>query len=676
MGSPTGQGGPINFGNLPPGLSAEFIQAMLGTPRGSTLPGISINGSFGAYGQPLDNGSIASLIDQTGLPNTRRVLTCVGDATPIPDWNNINNDPPGACLDGSGPGTFSTNVPSVQVYDPSFHTPLVWRANLGIDGIRLPKKWTLALTGLYSYGINRQSALDLNLNRTVRFNIADEADRPVYVSPDAIIPSTGVVAPGAYRINPEYGAVRNIISDLHNYTAQIQATIAPPRPLLHGKMQISTTYVLNRTRTEQRGLGGGGGGGGIGEFRIITSAGSFSSFGFGGGGSYALGGDPFAKGWVSGNQPTHQIRTNTSFRAWWFNVNMQLNVYSGTPFTPSVSGDLNGDGMNNDLAFIPNPATTPDTALASQMNQLLATAPAGARKCLEKQMGQVAGVNSCSTQWSARLDFNINWQPPRSFGFGDRLRITSTMQNTSGALVRLFGLEDTPLGRGSLSQTANGQLLYVTGFDPATQRYKYQVNQLFGQPTNFGSARRRYPPFQVQLGLEYKLGGPATAPMARSMGFLPSGKEPPYTADQIREKLGRLSRDPVQQILVRKDSIALNADQVAKLQAISAEFRAKADSALEPVFEYIIKKGRKIDDTQLSSRLSKAQPQIQRMLVDANTRARALLTPAQIKMLPVMANIPGLSVPAGGAKGAADKSGGGATEVKTPLMVKIPDGEE
>ena len=89
----------------------------------------------------------------------------------------------------------------------------------------------------------------------------------------------------------------------------------------------------------------------------------------------------------------------------------------------------------------------------------------------------------------------------------------------------------------------------------------------------------------------------------------------------------------MQVILVRKDSIALTKDQVSQLEAISKEFRAQSDSALEPVFDYIMRKGRKIDDQQLSSRLSKAQPQIQRMLKEADARARALLTPAQIKML-------------------------------------------
>ena len=305
------------------------------------------------------------------------------------------------------------------------------------------------------------------------------------------------------------------------------------------------------------------------------------------------------------------------------------------------------------------------------MNQLLATAPAGARDCLRKQLGRMAGVNSCTTQWQARLDFNINWQPPRSFGFGDRLRITTTMQNTSGALVRLFGLENTPLGRGALSTTANSQLLYVTGFDPVTQSYKYQVNQLFGQPSNFGTARHRYPPFQVQLGLEYKLGGPPTAPMALSMGLLPGGKQPPYTADQIRDKLSRMTRDPVQQILVRKDSMALSQDQVNQLEAISREFRARSDSAMEPVFDYVIRKGRKIDDQQLSSRLSRARPQIQRMLADADTRARALLTPAQIRMLPVTPTLPGGITLPGAARLKADGGAGAGTELK----VIRPDGD-
>lgn len=98
--------------------------------------------------------------------------------------------------------------------------------------------------------------------------------------------------------------------------------------------------------------------------------------------------------------------------------------------------------------------------------------------------------------------------------------------------------------------------------------------------------------------------------------------------------------------------------------AISKEFRARSDSALEPAFDYIMRKGRKLDDQQLSSRLSKAQPQIQRMLADASTRAKAVLTPAQLRMLPVTPTLPGMARPGGAKPGA-----GGETQ-----MIKIGGG--
>ncbi len=665
MGNPSGQGGPIalgGLGNLPP----EFVMAMLGTPSGSTAPGWAVNGTIGAYGQPLDNGSVSSLIDQTGLPNTRRILTCVGDVTPIPNWSNATAAAPTACLDGTGSQVFSSNVPSIQVYDKSFHTPVSWRANLGIDGIRLPKKWTLGINTFYNLGVNGQSLQDLNLNTTSYFTLPGEANRQVYVPTDAIVPSTGLVAPNAYRINHDYGAVRNVISDLKNYTVQAQATIAPPRAILNNKMTLSATYVYNYSQRQQRGLGGSGFG--AGNFVVFRDGVSFS--GGGGGGGFAIDGDPNKVAWVPGTQPTHTLSINNRVRLWWFNISTRLNISSGTPYTPSVSGDVNGDGLNDDLAFIPDPSKTTDPALAAQMNALLAAAPAHARECLMKQLGQVAGINSCSTQWQARIDLRLDWQPPRSFGFGDRLRFTTQFSNASSALVRLFGLEDTPLGRGALGTDAQGQLLYVTGFDPVTRNYKYQVNQLFGQPSNYGSARH-YPPFQVQVGLQYQLGGPNRAPMATSMGFIPGPKEPPYTTNQIKAKLQQLSKDPVQPILVRKDSIALTADQVTQLEAISKKFRAQSDSALQPVFDYIMQKGRGIDDQQLGSRLQKATPQIQKMLVAADAAARALLTPAQLRMIPAatgttpaspgagMQGAPKLPAAGGGSDVQVKKAGGG-----------------
>jgi len=41
-------------------------------------------------------------------------------------------------------------------------------------------------------------------------------------------------------------------------------------------------------------------------------------------------------------------------------VNYFQRFTSGTPFTPLVASDINGDGYANDRAFIANPATTAD----------------------------------------------------------------------------------------------------------------------------------------------------------------------------------------------------------------------------------------------------------------------------------------------------------------------------
>src|ERR1019366_7715226 len=102
--------------------------------------------------------------------------------------------------------------------------------------------------------------------------------------------------------------------------------------------------------------------------------------------------------------------------------------------------DINGDGRANDRAFIPGPGA--DTALAAQMATLLASAPAGAKHCLEAQAGSVAGGNSCRTPWQARLDLNIALVPPQSLGGGSRFRVTTSFLNAGGAQERLLGLEN------------------------------------------------------------------------------------------------------------------------------------------------------------------------------------------------------------------------------------------
>src|SRR5207237_5293502 len=107
----------------------------------------------------------------------------------------------------------------------------------------------------------------------------------------------------------------------------------------------------------------------------------------------------------------------------WIDLTSILRVASGQPYTPRIGGDINGDGSRNDRAYIFNPATTSDTAVANGMARLLANGPANARDCLLGQVGTIAGRNSCGSAWMPSLDFQANLRPYLGAALGRRVNM-------------------------------------------------------------------------------------------------------------------------------------------------------------------------------------------------------------------------------------------------------------
>ena len=573
---------------------------------------ITISGGVGAFRGVIQPGMISGMIDATGLPNTLKQLTCVGDATPVPDWSLYMSDPgaaPTECLDGTAPAEFSSDRPNVRTFDPSFQAPISWRGNLQLDGLSY-HGWGIGLSYTYSLGLNGQSGIDLNLQRTPEFSLPAEEQRPVFVSPDAIVPATGLVAPGASRLTPRFGSVTSYVSDLRSVASQFNISLRPPKPLF-GKLPLNITYTHSGQRAQERGFDG------------------------------STAGDPFARDWAAGQQPSHQVTLYTSFGKKWLSLSMRATLTSGIPYTPMIVGDVNGDGRSNDRAFIFDPATTSDTLLAGQMRSLLASAPGRVRACLEKQLGQIAERNSCRTGWRLQPDINLNVNPPLpGLGAdGDRLRFSVTTVNAMGALLRLFGLEDTQFG----SMTASARdfdrtLLYVDGFDPATKKYEYRVNQLFGElgSRRGGVRRSRFRnPFQVQLGVSYHFGGPPRRTLARSLGLVSEDKKAaPLTEQEVRARLERLTRNPVDAIVALRDSLLLTENQLARIRKLSGEFDAQADSMLAPLVRYVIDHGRKTEDDELQKRIGKVMPEMAKLMSSTLQRAGEVLTAEQRERLP------------------------------------------
>ncbi|MEP6729629.1 MAG: hypothetical protein ABJE10_03270 [bacterium] len=74
----------------------------------------------------------------------------------------------------------------------------------------------------------------------------------------------------------------------------------------------------------------------------------------------------------------------------WFSIALTGRAASGRPFTPMLDGDMNGDGLSNDRAFIFSP-TSSNAAIAEGMSQLIGNASSRTRKCLLAQVGTIAG---------------------------------------------------------------------------------------------------------------------------------------------------------------------------------------------------------------------------------------------------------------------------------------------
>jgi hypothetical protein len=215
-------------------------------------------------------------------------------------------------------------------------------------------------------------------------------------------------------------------------------------------------------------------------------------------------GNPLDVEWArSGFDSRHQIQYSLGYNFFdAVRVNWFGNFRSGSPYTPLVQGDINGDGYSNDRAFIYNPATTTDPALAASMQSLLNSATGNARDCLQKQLGQLAARNSCQGPWISQATMSIAFNPLK-FRMPQRATLSLQVGNPLGAADLLLHGNNNLRGWGQFS-FPDPNLLAVRGFDPQTRRYNYEVNQRFGSTQPSLTAVRA--PVTVTAMMRFDLG--------------------------------------------------------------------------------------------------------------------------------------------------------------------------
>ncbi len=576
-----------------------FVRSGDGSPPTTTL-----RGGFGEFRGRALSQLFAQAANANGLGNGVTQLVCFGSAAPAPDWGAYLRDPSAIPAQCAGPDSTLLRRPNVTVISPDFAAPRAWRSSLGVSH-RFFQRYTLSLDLSYARGVGQTGSIDVNLDATPRLTLADEANRPVYVPAGAIEPSTGALSMIPSRRSSAFGHVSEITSTLHSETKQLTLSL---NTFTFRGMTLNASYTYMRSRDQSYGFSGGG---------------SFGS---------STSGNPNVPEWgVSDLERRHSFLLMTTYPITpALEITAIGRVTSGAPYTPMVATDVNGDGLANDRAFIFDPSTATDTAIANGMARLLGSTSGRVRSCLESQLGRIASRNSCTAPWQSSLDMQLNWRPA-AFGLQRRLTVSVQALNVLAGLDRMLHGADHLRGWGQPT-FPDRTLLYVRGFDPASGRFLYTVND------HFGASANRQSPFRIpfQLAIQGRLTvGPD--PARQSMRVLFGGRNgAPPSADELRTRLARSIPNPFERILEVNDSVGLHLtpDQVARLHALSDSLRIASDTALDSLAATLAAAAKDGDPRTLALKIRPRLEGARRLALQAVDQAKAVLTPEQWAKVP------------------------------------------
>ncbi len=612
--------------------------------RGFAPPLLTVRGGVGVFRGTMPSSLPGTAQAQSGLLNTEAQLICVGDAVPNADWNAFGTNPaliPSECLGGANTPA-RAGVPNITTYASDFGAAKTIRASLGASK-RFWTTWSLNVDASYTRGIDQSATRDLNLNTTPAFRLSGEDNRPVYVGADRIITGTGAIPLSASRLDDEFGRVNQVFSGLENSATQFTAAVST---FLRRGATVNLSYSWLRSRDEG---GTGGGGGGFGGGR------GGGGGGFAGTGSIQTPGDPNEFIWArSSGERRHNIQANI---LWPFSQSLEVSlvgrITSGTPYTPVVSGDINGDGSRNDIAYIYDPAAATDPVVAAGMDRLVNSLSGNARECLLSQFGRIAERNSCTGPWQPSLDLQMNWRPGM---FDNRLAISFSTVNLLGGLDELFHGADGIKGWGGFARP-DATLLQVNGFDATANQFSYVVNERFGA-TGAGATAIRSP-FQLAVQMRYSIGQDRLRDLRRNF-FGAGAAGQPTLAQQIVGRIDSIAPHPAKATLGLQKELVLAPQQITALQAIVDS----TDRALRPFVDTlkveVEKAGTNPDLTRIFPLLQPILRQIQTNQTGGLAQVKAILTDAQWALLPDSVKTPTQGNPFFGGTGGAGGPGRGA----------------
>jgi hypothetical protein len=489
-------------------------------------------------------------------------FTCIGNAAPRPDWARFLADTstvPAHCDNGSQP-VYSQTGPGLAAYDDGFTVGHSWRADVGWKA-PLVRRVSGTVSAMLALNSQQPETVDRNFSGVARSSLPDEANRPLFVNPPSVVAATGAISPVDSRVDTRAGFVnvreatgrsRAMSLTLGTQTSQVYLPTTS-----HVAWRFSGAYTLTDIRAQTNG------------FASTAS-------------------DPRTRTDAPGYFSRHALQLSTALSVpdWaLFSVGWQLR--SGTAYTPVVAGDINGDGIANDRAFVFNPSQTPDTAVRRGMEALLRSAPSGAATCLTNQLGTIAKANSCWGPWSSSLNASVELDAFR-LHVPNRGRVSIRFTNVLALADRVIHGESGLHGWGQPA-IADPVLLTARGFDPVKQRFAYVVNPRFGD-TWLGKVFSS--PFRITLDVNLHLGpGQERSVLERDIER-DSVRYGVRDSAEVHAKLRRRPTNLFDGITSQSSTLGLTRAQVVTIDSLTMVHEARREAAYGALAQWMATAGR------------------------------------------------------------------------------------
>jgi outer membrane receptor protein involved in Fe transport len=383
----------------------------------------------------------------------------------VPNFTADPNAQPFDCAGGTSQPTAPTNQGEIDYFDEATKYPQNFRVALGVDR-RLPLDVVGTVDLLYTRDLNGWFVTDENL---VRQEGVSGEGRALY----------GGFGASGFRANPQRVDATNLrqaVKVSNSTGGQVVSTTFGLRKELIDVVDARVAYTYTRSVDRMS----------------LTSSQALSNFQFA-----PVDGDLTDRNLRPSafDRPHRVTLTATAAMPLGFNAGLIYVGQSGTPYTWTVNGDVNADGISgNDVAFIPADAsqiTLQDPTQYEALNAFI-----NSESCLRDARGGVMQRGACRNPWQNILDARIGWNSPEWIK-GQHLELQADIFNLPNLLRTEWGL----FRQEANFETHPAQFLRAVGYDAANNRPVYsftepeEVETIVRSPT----ASR----WRIQVGARY-----------------------------------------------------------------------------------------------------------------------------------------------------------------------------